>query len=323
MPNITFEGKQYDCIPDETVLDCLTRHGVLLPSGCKSGSCHSCKVKAIKGKPPLSSQEGLKGTLKARNYFLSCICKPESDLEISLADTSKRFFTQIIEKTWLNDQVVRIRMNRPDDFDYQPGQFINMVRNADQVVRSYSLASIKSDPFLELHVKRVPKGKMSNWICDVLQTGDETSFFGPSGNCFYISGTPNQPLLLVGTGTGLAPLYGIARDAIQAGHTGEIQLFHASLNKLGLYYEKDLSILTDTYEQFSYRACTLEGDVPPNGLTGAVDKAVIETIKNLSGYRVFLCGDAPIVELMQRSFFLAGASMQDIYADAFAFTPEG
>ena len=323
MPDITFEGIKYDCATDETVLDSLTRHGVLLPSGCRSGSCHACKVKAVKGKPPEASQTGLKDTLKAQHYFLACMCKPEEEIEIALADSSESFSSTIIEKLWLNKTVLKIKLTRPDGFQYQAGQFINLSRSSDQLVRSYSLASIASDDFLELHIKRVPDGRMSNWLCDELQTGDTISFFGPSGSCFYVQDNIEQPLLLAGTGTGLAPLYGIARDAMQAGHTGPIHLFYASHHAEGLYYADELKALADEYAQLNCTACVLQGEKPAGALSGAVDQAVVNVLGDLTGFRVYICGDAPVVELMQRSFFFAGASMQSIYADAFAFTPEG
>lgn len=323
MPDITFEGVTYDCASDETVLDSLTRHGVLLPSGCRSGSCHACKVKAVKGTPPAAAQAGLKETLKAQNYFLACICTPEDELEIALADASEKLSATVIGKDWLNETVLRLRLSIPAGFSYQPGQFINLARDTDQLVRSYSLASIESDDFLELHIKRIPEGRMSNWACDTLQEGAQVSFFGPSGSCFYVPGNSEQALLLAGTGTGLAPLIGIARDAINAGHTGAIHLFHASHSAEGLYYRDELKALAAAHAQLSYTPCVLQGDKPEGALSGAVDQAVIDTLGDLAGYRVFLCGDAPVVELMQRSFFFAGVSMQEIYADAFAFTPAG
>ena len=323
MPDIPFEGITYDCAADETVLDSLTRHGVLLPSGCRSGSCHACKVKAIKGKPPVASQAGLREPLKEQNYFLACMCKPDEALEIALADASDKYSATVIEKSWLNDTVVRIRLTRPEGFNYRAGQFINLLRTSDQLARSYSLASIEGDDFLEVHIKRVPEGRMSNWLCDELQQDQEISFFGPSGSCFYVQGKAEQPLLLAGTGTGLAPLYGIARDAIRAGHTGPIQLFHASHGAEGLYYSSELEQLAAAHAQLTCTACVLQGDIPEGALSGAVDAAVVNRLGDLAGYRVFLCGDAPVVELMQRSFFFAGASMQDIYADAFSFTPAG
>lgn len=322
MPVIIFEGKDYDCRSDETLLDSLTRHGVLLSSGCRGGSCHSCLVKAVKGLPPVDSQCGLKDTLVSQHYFLPCICKPEEDMTIGLADSSLTFHSEVLEKRWLNESVFLLRLSKPDGFTYQPGQFINLQQNDSKLVRSYSLASVQSENFLDLHIKRVPEGKMSSWLADQLNVGDSISFFGPSGNCFYLPGDQSQPLILAGTGTGLAPLYGIIRDALNQNHQGPINLFHASLATEGLYYMEELSSLASQYEQVTYYPCVLHGDAPEGGLVGAIDKLIPVTIKDCKGCRAYLCGDAPIVEAMQRTIFFAGASMQDIYADAFHITPQ-
>ena len=64
----------------------LTRHGMLIPSSCQSGVCQTCITKAVKGTPPVESQQGLKDTLAKQNYFLACICKPTEDMELSVAD---------------------------------------------------------------------------------------------------------------------------------------------------------------------------------------------------------------------------------------------
>jgi NAD(P)H-flavin reductase len=48
----------------------------------------------------------------------------------------------------------------------------------------------------------------------------------------------------------------------------------------------------------------------------AVDAALAD-FAQLSGWRVFLCGREDMVKAMQKKSFLAGASMQDIFADPF------
>jgi len=324
MPIITFEGKQYDCSADETLLDSLTRHGVLLPSSCRSGVCQTCMLRATEGTPPPASQEGIKDTLKAQNYFLACICKPEADMEVGLAakaDTAAK--AEVTDKQWLNETVMRIRMRRPDDFDYYPGQFINLLHANDvELVRSYSLASVGSEEFLELHIKRVPDGLMSNWLCDKLGVGDTLEFYGPAGDCFYLPGKPEQPLLLAGTGTGLAPLYGIARDALAAGHSGEIRIFHASLATQGLYYMDELQALAAAHANVSYTPCVLHGEAPEGGMQGKIDELLVQAVKDLKGWRMFFCGDPPIVNAMRHRCFMAGASMSEIHADAFVFAPQ-
>jgi len=322
MPTITFEGKDFFCVEGETVLDCMTRHGVMIPSSCQSGACQTCMIRAVKGTPPEESQQGLKDTMKAQNYFLACICRPTEDMTIGLSSVSPRYTAQVLEKQLLNETVVRIRLQLPNDFSYKAGQFINLVRPEDELTRSYSLASLPDEDYLELHIKRVPDGRMSGWVFDGLAEGDEVSFFGPAGDCFYIPGKADQPLLLVGTGTGLAPLYGIFRDVLKHEHRAQVHLFHASLATPGLYLQDELRSYAEQYEQFHYIPCVLHGDAPAGGYQGNITELPVRVLGSLSGYRVFLCGDPPIVNALRQKCFLGGASMQDIHSDPFVFTPQ-
>ena len=87
----------------------------------------------------------------------------------------------------------------------------------DGLARSYSIASLLTDDSLELHVRVLPEGRMSQWLASTARVGHADGDPGPSGDCFYTAGREDQPLLLAGTGTGLAPLFGIARDALRQG----------------------------------------------------------------------------------------------------------
>lgn len=321
MPTIRFEGQDYFCSSDETVLEALERHGVMLPSSCRAGACQSCLTRAIKGKPPAASQVGIKDTQVAQNYFLACLCKPEEDLEIGLATISPKFSARVIARDQMNESIIRLRFEVPEGFSYRAGQYINLTRLSDELTRSYSLASIPSDPYLELHIKRVPEGRMSGWLFDTVNEGDELSFFGPAGDCFYMPDDPGRTLLLVGAGTGLAPLYGILRDALEQGHQGNIHLFHASLATPGLYLIDELRALAEQHAQFDYTPCVLHGDAPVGGLQGNIADIPAAQLGSFNGFRVYLCGDPDIVNTLRQRVFMAGASMQDIHSDPFVFAP--
>lgn len=129
-------------------------------------------------------------------------------------------------------------------FAYEPGQFLTLLRG-DGLARSYSIASQPDDEHLELHVRLVPGGAMSGWLASPEALGAALQVRGPSGSCFYVKGRPEQPLLLAGTGTGLAPLWAIARAALAAGHTGPIRLFHGARSAAGLYFIDELSDLAE------------------------------------------------------------------------------
>ena len=241
-------------------------------------------------------------------------------MELSIANQAEQVHpATIIEKTMLNESVVRIRLKLEVPFDYLAGQFVNVKHPETGVTRSYSLASLPDEGFIELHIKKVPDGHLSGYIHDDAKVGDTLDLMGSAGDCFYTARDLEQPLLLVGVGTGLAPLYGILRDALAHGHRGEMHLFHASLAAQGLYYTDELYALAEKYAHVHYTPCVLHGDVPHQGEKGDIQQILRASKPDLKGWRVFVCGDPAIVNGLKQTCFMAGARMQDIYSDPFVF----
>ena len=318
MPIISFEGEQYECNAGESVLDCLTRHGVSVNYSCRAGVCQSCMMVAEEGDPTPASQVGIRETLKAQNHFLICACMPETDMSVAVPDrVGSSFETPVLSLDKLSEDVIRVRLARPENYDYLPGQFLNLTNDAG-VSRSYSLASVPElDDFLELQIRVVPGGQVSGWVAERVQAGDTVTISQSAGQCSYMPGREQQPLLLVGTGTGLAPLIGIARDALRQGHTGPIHLYHGSSTADGLYQVAELHAMDQANATFHYQPCVSRGTVPDGVRSGRAADLALQDIAKLSGWRVYLCGREDMVKTLQKKTFLAGASMQDIFADPF------
>ncbi len=314
MSIITYQGKQYSLLENETVLDGLLRNQESVSFSCRSGKCQACMLKAVEGQPPAAAQKELKETLKAQNYFLACQCVPEEDLVVGGAECT--IDTKVVRKSALNEHVIQLLLEPSEPFEYRAGQYVQLIRD-DGLTRSYSIAVHPEDPYLEFHIKRIRGGEMSNWIHDSLEDGDSLQIRGPAGDCFYVPGNTEQPILLAGTGTGLAPLWGIARDALRQGHCGPIHLFHGALNEAGLYHVAALSHLAVEYPNFSYHPCVLHGESGNGLLTGDLSQNLFTLIPALEGWRVYLCGDPDFVTGMRKKAFLRGASMREIFADAF------
>jgi ferredoxin-NADP reductase/ferredoxin len=318
MPKVVFEGQHYLSEANETVLDCLIRHGVSVDHSCKVGVCQTCLMVATAGEPTEASQKGLKDALKARNYFLPCSCVPQGDMTVARPDEQLiSVETTVLSLDPLNEEVVRLRLARPADYGYFPGQFLNL-HNDQNIARSYSLASLAmGDDFLELHIRRVAGGKVSEWVHRRLKAGDKVRISPASGDCFYVAGHPEQALLLIGTGTGLAPLYGILRDALRQGHSGPIHLYHGSSRVENLYLMDELQALSRRHDNVHYHPCASRGAVPAGVAAGRADAQALQEQGNLSGWRVYLCGRQEMVTATKKQAFLAGAALQDIYADPF------
>src|SRR5487761_2632674 len=263
MAKIIYDGQSCDCQENQSVLDCLTAHGVPVPSSCKAGVCQTCLMRAVKGRVPPESQKGLKPTLIEQNYFMACSCRPVEDMEVALPDAGvEKIPAKVVALEPLNSEILCVKLYPTEPFEYRSGQYINFFRD-ESTARSYSLASVsKLDDCIKLHVRKIPEGRVSTWIHECLSPGDTVEISEAAGDCFYVPGTPEQGLLLIGTGSGLAPLYGIVRDALIEGHTGPIRLFHGSLNIGGLYLIDELRQLAQEYPNFVYTPCVAEGEAP-------------------------------------------------------------
>lgn len=328
MPKVEFEGAVLSPAPEQSLLEALLEAGYSIPNSCRAGACQSCLMQATEGEVPAEAQAGLKDTHQAQGYFLACRCRPQGDLKVRLpAPGSMRVSARVTDKALLAPDVLRLRLRAQGALDYRAGQYVTVWRD-EALGRSYSLASVPGlDEELELHVRRVPEGAMSNWMHDELEPGVELALQGPAGDCFYLEGGGDRPLLLAGTSTGLAPLIGIARDALDKGHRGSIHLFHGALVLDGLYLRDELQALEAAHDNFHYHPSVMHAEetLPVGVEQGAIDAKALAVADSLGGWKVYLCGAPDLVRRMRKQAFLAGADMGDIYADAFvsgADTPE-
>ena len=316
MPTIQSEGQTYTLLEKESVLDALLRNGISASHSCKAGVCGSCLMRATSGPIPAAAQLGVKDTLRAQGYFLPCVCHPEADLELAARGAEAETGATIVAMDLLSADVLRVRLRCDAPIDFRSGQFVSIVRG-DGLARSYSIASLPHEGELELHVRKIVGGKMSGWLHDESKCGDRLRVVGPSGDCFYVPGNAEQPLLLVGTGTGLAPLYGILRDALQQAHRGPIRLFHGALQAGGLYLVEELRRLSDDYSQFQYTPAVLRGEDLDGVAIGAIDQVVLHRLPKLDGWRGYVCGDPGIVQMLKKKLFVAGMASREIFADPF------
>ena len=92
----------------------------------------------------------------------------------------KRYSAKILEHFALTPDVIQFRLEIPDGFIYQAGQFVQFLVPGDdkEIARSYSISSKPSDPYLEFCVKVIPSGVASPYLNDK-KRGDELTFTGP------------------------------------------------------------------------------------------------------------------------------------------------
>jgi NAD(P)H-flavin reductase/ferredoxin len=317
---LKFNNSSFQPQANESVLDCLLRHGQDVDFSCKSGSCQACLLKALKGDVDTDAQRGLKVTAIEQGHFLACQ-QPAQSIELACKIDEHALFgsARLVEKYLYNDEICRIRLEPSCSLFYHAGQFVNL-KNAQGVSRSYSMASLPSeDAYLEFHIRRKVQGEMSNWIFDTFKEGDFIDIQGPLGECFYTPDSPLNTLLLIGSGTGAAPLIGIARDAIRSQHKGDIHFYHGAREAQYLYLHEILNDLQTMVPNFFYHPCTSEKEVSSDIHYGSCNEIALNEMYQPKTTQLYLCGNPQMVMRTSKKAFLDGVSIKNIYTDPFEY----
>lgn len=122
-------------------------------------------------------------------------------------------------------------------------------------------------------------------------------------------------MLLVVTGTGLAPLRAIAKAALKAKHKGKITLLHGGLDDQDLYYVSELQALALKEDNFYYDNCVLNESILFEQIT--VDNKMQQYLQAPNTARLYICGPADTTSKLKLKAFLKGVPSSAILSDSF------
>src|SRR5258708_2967867 len=112
-------------------------------------------------------------------------------------------------------------------FSFQSGQYLTLAVpvQGDEHWRCYSITSAPEDgQAISLLVRRVAGGRVSNWLCDHARAGQRLQVLPPAGR--FTLARHGQPVLLYAGGSGIAPIFALARQALLQG-APQVRLFYA------------------------------------------------------------------------------------------------
>ncbi len=312
---LSYNNKKYICQPDETVLEALLRQNIDIPNHCRRQICLSCLMCSLSGSPPAASQEGLNETLRLQNYFLACGCKPEQDMEISLPQETLAMEVPVtvLSVSKLNAGSLSISLECEDVIlDYKSGQSAILL-NRDNIGSKCSIVSPSNARLtgqLEVHLDLSHDACFSNWADIKLCTGTRMRLYGPIGSMIYHATKSTQAILLAGKNAGLSPLVGIMQDIFSREHTSKIYLFHEVDTIEDLYLTDELNEIGSYYPNFHYIPCVLQSDQ-----NDMASQRIKQTVTDLTGGQVFICGPKDFVKTIQKQSYLAGCNTNNIFVD--------
>ena len=208
---------------------------------------------------------------------------------------------------------------------HRAGQHVDVRLTAEdgyQAQRSYSIASAPELDALELTVELVDDGEVSPYLVEELRAGDAFDLRGPIGGHFTWSVADGGPLLLVGGGSGVAPLAAMLRHrAARGSDVPATLLVSARSAPLALYREE----LDDLGPRDGLRIDWTFTREPPAGWSGyarRVDAAMLADVAPApsAAPRCFVCGPTPFVEQVTGLLVDAGHDPRAVHAERFGPT---
>jgi glycine betaine catabolism B len=204
----------------------------------------------------------------------------------------------IIEETH-DCKTIRLAGKEPLLFSYKPGQFITFILNIDgrEVRRSYSMSSSPSRPhLLEVTIKRVPGGLVSNWFCDRVKLGDELTIKGPAGK-FTCFNYPSSKMLFIGAGSGITPILSMSRWIADTASHVDVKLLASFRSPPDIIFRKEFELLSARNRGFQIGVTVTSGWHGSDfwtGFTGRINGHMLDMFApDLHERDIFSCGPEP------------------------------
>ena len=308
MPELRVAERCLQVPSSSNLLDSLLAAGVAVPYSCRAGSCHACLVRCAGGDVLDAKPDALDAEPRAQGWRLACQCQVVEDVQVEVFDPLRDATPAMIHSCdWLNPDVLRLRLTPQRPLRYSAGQHLQLWTPC-AIARPYSLASVPGDdPWLEFHIDCRQGGAFAT-AARLFQPGQCLHLGELRGGALqYDADWQARPLWLMAAGTGLAPLFGVLREALRQDHQGVIRVIHLAHDASAHYLAEPLRALAASHPQVQVEL-----------VVAAELAAALAELRLVSRQTIaLLCGHPDSVETFARRLYLLGVPRSQVFADVF------
>jgi len=193
--------------------------------------------------------------------------------------------------------------------------------------RPYSVANVADGHILEFHI-RLGQSGISQYVEHELKIGDIVSISGFGGGCLFQAGC-NKPILLIGGGTGLAPLLAIGEAALAENPSRSVTLYLGGRHKDDFYLNEFLSDMQSHFSAFTFYSVLSQPDVAHTyegylyGLVGEIAFAHQNTppahLAAFADGRIYASGPVEMLRQVHELALSNGFNPDHIHSDLTSF----
>lgn len=310
---------EFECLPDQSVLDAAISNGVALEYSCRNGRCGVCLAGIVEGQAhSIASPHYFESKEQDHRKVLTCCSSPLTDLRLDIPDLGEiglikplTFPCRVNSLELLNDEVrfLELRLPPSADFKFVTGQYIDLIKG--DIRRSYSIANApRNDGLIELQVKKVTDGVMSDYLFNEAAENDLLRLEGPFGT-FSVRDDSSKNIVLMATGTGISPIKAFLESFDHAQINKNIYVVWGGRVSKDLYYDFK-NIKTD----FSFIP-VLSREKAEGCAFGYIQNAVLDIGINLIDTTVYACGSKLMINDASRLLMANGLKPENFHSDAF------
>ncbi|MEM5312989.1 hybrid-cluster NAD(P)-dependent oxidoreductase [Paraburkholderia sp. JHI869] len=209
-------------------------------------------------------------------------------------------------------------------FSFEPGQFLTLELEIDgeAINRCYTISSSPARPHtISITVKRVPGGKVSNWLHDNLRPGVSVRVLGPAGE-FTCARHPAPKYLFLSAGSGVTPLMSMSRAHHDLAEDRDIVFVHSARTPDDIIFARELELIASSRANFrtSFVCERVGARTDWSGVTGFLSLPLLKLIApDFMEREIFTCGPAPYMKAVRDLLDEAGFARERYHEESFSF----
>jgi NAD(P)H-flavin reductase/ferredoxin len=310
--------------PKETLLQAALRQGIDFPYSCRVGGCASCKCRLLAGQVRELTETGyiLSDAELDAGYILACQSVPKGDVRIEVNLSHQQARRQVRGRVLLQEHlthdITHLLIQLEDSLPYKAGQYAELTLDClPQQRRSFSFASpMQADAKVSFFIRKVLGGLFTGLVNERSLLGQGVTVEGPLGD-FYLAAS-EAPLLLIGGGSGLAPLLAILQDALAQGVKRPATLLFGAREERDLYALAEINTIAAQWRapfRFVPVLSAVSAEACWQGARGLLTTQIAALLE--PGAHAYLCGPPAMIDSAVDLLTRHGVAREHIHADRF------